>query len=126
MNVLIMDDSQLLLDRLSAMMLDVPGVETAYECADPVRAIEIASAHTIGVAILDIRMPAVNDIESGFDVLRVFKQRWPQCVVVMISIYHAPEYEQRSLQLGADYYFDKAGELSGLFDVVQARVNATM
>lgn len=124
MNVLIMDDSQLLLDRLSAMMLDVPGVEMAFECADAMSAIAIAGEHPIGVAVLDIRMPAVNDMESGFDVLRVFKQRWPACVVIMISIYHAPEYQQRSLELGADYYFDKAGDLGGLFDIVQAQVKA--
>lgn len=124
MNVLIMDDSKMLLDRLAAMVSDVPNVGKVFECDDSVCAVETANTTPIDVAILDIRMPVVDDLESGFDVLRVFKQRWPDCMVIMISIYHAPEYEQRSLLLGADYYIDKAGELTDLFDIIKKRAKA--
>ena len=56
------------------------------------------------VLILDMAMPGGN----GYDVLQAVIQH-PSAPLIIVLTNH-PEYQQRSLDAGADYFFDKSAE----------------
>ena len=82
---------------------DVVGVaKTGTEAIDGVA--ELMPA----VLILDMAMPNGN----GLDVLKAVKQQ-PSAPLVIVLTNH-PAYRQRSLDAGADYFFDKSVDFDRL------------
>jgi len=65
------------------------------------------------VLILDMTMPG----GGGFNVLQVVKQR-PSAPLVIVLTNH-PAYRQRSLDAGADYFFDKSAEFDQLLVLLE-------
>jgi CheY-like chemotaxis protein len=55
------------------------------------------------VVILDVRMPGKN----GIDVLKQIKTDESPPIVIMFTNYPYPQYRDRCLQAGADFFFDK-------------------
>jgi len=60
------------------------------------------------VLILDMAMPD----GKGYDVLQAVKQQPSAPLIIVLTNY--PAYRQRSLDAGADYFFDKSAELDQL------------
>jgi two-component system response regulator DevR len=60
------------------------------------------------VLILDMTLSAGN----GYDVLQAVKQQ-PSAPLIIVLTNH-PAYRQRSLDAGADYFFDKSAEFDRL------------
>ena len=69
------------------------------------------------VLILDMAMPG----GGGFNALQVGKQRPSAPLVIVLTNY--PAYRQRSLEAGADYFFDKSAEFDQLL-VLLERLNS--
>ena len=69
------------------------------------------------VLILDMAMPG----GGGFNALQVVKQRPSAPLVIVLTNY--PAYRQRSLEAGADYFFDKSAEFDQLL-VLLERLNS--
>jgi two-component system response regulator DevR len=107
MNVLIVDDSQVVAERLERMLTeaseDIRVVWHAQSPAEGKQALHCARPDAI---ILDVRMPGGN----GFEVLAEAKKRAPPPLVIMLTNYPLPQYRQRSMKAGADYFFDKSTE----------------
>jgi DNA-binding NarL/FixJ family response regulator len=104
--VIIADDSALVRERLVAMLSELEGVELVGQAGDArsaLRAIQELEPH---VAILDIRMPGGNGIQA----LQAVKDRDPTVRVIMLTAFPYPQYRQRCLEAGADYFFDKSAE----------------
>jgi len=65
------------------------------------------------VLILDMAMPGGD----GFDVLKALKQ-FPSVPLVIVLTNH-PTYRQRSLEAGADYFFDKSAEFDNFLHLLE-------
>ena len=65
MRVLIVDDEHLARDRLVRMVTDLAGYEVAGEASNGIEAIEIANEQKPDIVLLDIRMPAMDGIETA-------------------------------------------------------------
>jgi two-component system OmpR family response regulator len=61
------------------------------------------------VLILDMAMPG----GSGYDVLQAVKQG-PCAPLIIVGLTNFPAYRQKSLEAGADYFFDKSAEYDQL------------
>jgi DNA-binding NtrC family response regulator len=65
------------------------------------------------VVLLDMSMPGMD----GMSVLKVIKQRWPECEVVIITGYPGVESAKQAVSLGA---FDYLSKPAGPDDVINA------
>lgn len=65
------------------------------------------------VLILDMAMPGGN----GYDALQAIKQG--QSAPWIIVLTNHPAYRQRSLDAGADYFFDKSAEFDQLLALLE-------
>lgn len=115
MRIFLADDSTLVRERLKTLFSEIKGVEIAGEAYDVPGTIDGIQGCKPDVLILDIRMPGGN----GFDVLRSLKQSQLNTIVIVLTNYPFPEYRKISAELGAQFFFDKSGELEEVRKVLE-------
>jgi len=115
MKIFIADDSEILRDRIKDAIAEIEGVETIGEAQDTLEARCLIDKLEPDLVILDIRMPGGN----GIDLIHSIKGHHPNTVVAMLTAYPYPQYQKRCIELGADYFFDKASGLDNLMSLIR-------
>ncbi len=121
MKVFIADDSELMRERLVAMLSELPDIEIIGQARDGLEAIDLIQKLKPEVVILDIRMPG----KSGIDVLQNIKENDPTTRVIMFTNYPYPQYRDKCLKTGADFFFDKSADFDQLIQVLNTLVQET-
>lgn len=113
--VFIVDDSKELRERLADLVSEMNGIAVLGEAGSAAEAIAGIRTLKPRVVILDIQMPGGN----GLEVLRTIKQESHPPVVVMLTNHVYPQYRERCMGLGADYFLDKSREFDRLAEIFQ-------
>jgi len=106
LTVYIVDDSQVMRERLTESVVDIAGVQIAGQSGDPFEALDSIKKSHPDVVILDIRLPR----RSGIDVLKDIKENPAAPIVIMVTNYPYRQYRQACMAAGADYFFSKIDE----------------
>jgi two-component system OmpR family response regulator len=106
LTVYIVDDSQMMRERLTELVADIAGAEIVGQSGDPIEALDSIRKSHPDVVILDIRLPR----RSGIDVLKDIKKEPQAPIVIMITNYPYRQYRQGCFSAGADYFFSKLDE----------------
>src|SRR5437764_11818681 len=101
MRVLIADDSAVVVERLVTLLSELAEIEIVGEAQTCGEATERIRRLQPDVVILDIRMPD----GSGIDVLETVKQSTPAPIVIMLTNFPYPQYREKCLRAGADFFF---------------------
>ncbi|MEU9448807.1 response regulator transcription factor [Streptomyces sp. NPDC048277] len=101
--VMIVDDDALVRLGLADLLADDPGIEVVAQAADGLQAIELATAHDVDVALVDVRMPRMDGIAATIR-LRALP-RAPK--VVILTTFDLDEYVYDALAAGADGFLLK-------------------
>ena len=120
MKVFIADDSQVIRERLSALLSEIEGLEIIGEAKDGLEGRDAILEQKPDVVILDIRMPWRN----GLDMLRDIKESNPDIKVIILTNYPYPQYRRRCMEEGADYFFDKSSEFEKVPEVLAKLISA--
>ena len=115
MKVLIVDDSEVVRERLKAMLSDVTELKNISQAGDVPEAIGSIQKLNPEVVILDIRMPG----GSGIDVLREIKKGNQPPLVMVLTNYPYPQYHRKYIDAGADFFFDKSTEFEKVTEVLK-------
>jgi DNA-binding NarL/FixJ family response regulator len=121
LKVLIVDDSDILRERLRSILGELRRVEVTGEAVDALEAKSMLEQHTPDVVILDIRMPK----GSGIDILEMLKKKKPNVKVIVLTNYPYPQYRKRCLEAGAEYFLDKSTEFDKLPDIFKQLAEQT-
>jgi len=119
MKVLVADDSDLVRQRLVEMLSEMEGLGTILEATNGLEARDMILAEKPDFVVLDIRMPGRN----GLDVLRDIKASNPATKIVILTNYPYPQYRNRCVEEGADFFFDKSSEFEKVIEVLEQLVN---
>ena len=111
--VFIVDDSQVIRERLTDRLEKLEGIGAISQAADKSSALTTLQKETPDIVILDIQLPD----GSGIDLLSKIKKENSQIVVIILTNFPYSIIRRRCLELGADYFFDKSTELEKLFDI---------
>lgn len=106
--VLIIDDSEIIRERLSNLLGEIDNVEIVGEAACAAEGLYMVNSYNPDFIILDISLPDT----SGIEVLKVIKKNHPQSCVVMLTNYPYLPYRTQCMAFGADYFFDKSVEFT--------------
>ena len=106
LTVYIVDDSDVMRERLAELISDIVGIKLAGQSGNPFDALQSIKAQHPDIVILDIRLPG----KSGIDVLKDIKKESPPPIVIMITNYPYRQYRQGCMAAGADYFFSKLDE----------------
>jgi DNA-binding NarL/FixJ family response regulator len=101
--ILIADDHYIVRLGLIALITTEPDMEVVAQAADGAEAAELYSRHQPDLALLDMRMPVKNGIQSTLDI----RARFPQARVLMLTAFDGDEEIYKALQAGAQGYIFK-------------------
>lgn len=104
--VLILDDSREVSERLLNMFLELDGVEIVGQAESSAIALAMIRELNPHAVVLDTKLPD----ETGIEVLKQIKKFNTDMKVIIFSKHFLPQYREKCLALGADFYFDKATE----------------
>lgn len=115
MKLLIADDSEILRSRLIEMLSHIPGIEIVGEVENGVDAVVYADRLKPDVIILDIRMPNADGILA----LESIRRSNRISKIIILTNYPYPQYKQKCLEAGADYFFSKSEEIEKMIGTLQ-------
>ncbi|MCJ7533212.1 MAG: response regulator, partial [Anaerolineales bacterium] len=104
--ILLADDQPIIRQRLKSLILTCIGSANISEAGDTPSTLAITREVKPHVIILDISMPG----GGGFRAIKTIKQQQPTPVVIVLTNYPYPQYRQRCLENGADYFLDKSSD----------------
>jgi DNA-binding NarL/FixJ family response regulator len=117
MNVFVVEDSPAMRARLTAALNEVPGVRVlgwADGAAEAAFEIERFRPHFV---VLDLKLGQ----GSGLFVIEAIKRLQPPPLVAVLTNYPHPQYRARCVELGADFFFDKAAGLDPLLEACRVQ-----
>ena len=119
LQVYIVEDSPII-QRSLASAIVAAGAELSGCSADAQTAIADVFALEPDVILIDIHLASGN----GFDVLRALQDHSlvPGAIKVVLTNYASAEYQNLSVRLGADRFFDKSSETSQALALINTLV----
>ncbi len=114
--VLIVEDSTLFRQLLKETLKDrFPSIEI-YQAIDGEEALLQVETLRPHLVFMDLRLPG----ENGLELTKKVKARYPNIIVVILTGYDLPEYQDASWQC-ADYFFSKDSSTMGnIFALVES------
>ena len=114
LRVLLVEDSQVLCDRLKETLDQLEGVEVVGAVDEESAAVEaVAADEGVDVIILDLQLKQ----GTGFGVVRRLGDKRP--TVVVFTNYSLPEYQRRAQDLGIEYFLNKSRDYERLPGLIQ-------
>lgn len=113
-NVFIVDDSNIVRERLTSLLTEVPSIMIVGYADNPLAATEAIVAQRPDVVILDIFLTG----GSGIHVLKNIRGKNISSKVIMLTNYAQEEYRKKCFEEGADYFYDKSIEFEKVVDTI--------
>ncbi len=117
--VLLVDDHPLVRDGVRMRLQATGHISVAGEASGVDEALTLAAAVQPELVLTDIRMPD----GSGIHLAALFRQRFPQIRVLVLSMHCDPEYVRRAIDLGVGGYVLKDAPAQQLVQAI-AEVHA--
>ena len=118
--IVIVDDSNLVRERLVKMLNAISGIEIAGEAANPQDALRIIQDRKPHIVIIDIKIPG----ENGIEVLKKIKKANKAVIAIIITNYPFTQYRAKCFENGADYFYDKSYEYGKIVETIEGLVNS--
>ncbi|MDP1677013.1 MAG: response regulator transcription factor [Bacteroidota bacterium] len=112
--IFIVDDSEIVRDRITSMLSEVPAVNIVGYADNPLSAMEGIIKSNPDVVILDIFLIG----GSGIHVLKNIRGKKITAKVIVLTNYAQEEYRKKCFEEGADYFFDKSIEFDRVVNVI--------
>jgi len=112
-SVLLVDDHEIVRDRLRRLLKLQQGIEVMGEAADGEEALSQVEVLSPDVILMDVRMPKMNGIEAT----RKLKEKQAACKVIMLTMYE--EHAAESIEAGADSYILKGAKGHELAEAIR-------
>jgi len=116
LRVALVDDSERIRARLAEMLADIANVEIAFAADTEGEAVRLMAQEGWDVLILDLQLRE----GTGLGVLKAMQGLRGQDdrVAMIFTNYGFRQYRERTMALGADYFFDKARDFDALREAV--------
>ena len=116
LKVLIVDDSKIICDRITAQLKEIPKTGSIYRGYNFMEALQLLKAHSPDIAILDINLPD----KTGIELLRTIKENQLAVKMVIMMTEEASElHREKCLQLGADYFLNKFTDFEMISEIIE-------
>jgi two-component system invasion response regulator UvrY len=113
LQVVLVDDSLPMRERLVASLVALDGVEIIGQANDVPSGLRLLETRPPDVLVLDVELPG----QSGMDLLKIAHRRKFAPVIIMFSIYDHPKLRQLCLNNGATHYFHKLTQFDDIADL---------
>ena len=111
--VLIADDHSVVREGIAAM-IEGAGLQVVAQAEDGVEAVEQTELHRPDVVLMDVNMPRLN----GIDATREIHRRWPEVVLIGLSVHDDDAIAQAVSAAGAKAFLSKTCAPDDLVDAI--------
>ena len=113
--VLIVDDQELFRESLKVVLGVSENIRVTDAVSGVAQALNSAEQDRPDVVLMDIRMPGMDGVEGT----RLFKKRWPDVKVIVLTTFDDDEYIFGALKHGASGYLLKGSSISKLSESIR-------
>jgi DNA-binding NarL/FixJ family response regulator len=121
MRVFITDDSKIVVERMADLLKDVAGVEIVGQAGNALEAVLSIKQTNPDAVILDLQMPG----GSGLEVLRAIRRGHPGLKVLICTNFAYPQYRDKCLAAGANYFLDKSADFDKIPAIFRALIKGS-
>jgi two-component system OmpR family response regulator len=116
LRVVIVEDSAIIRARLAEALAEIPNVEIVGHAETEADAVTLLRRGEWDAAVLDLQLKQ----GTGLGVLKTVGHdaRPERTKIIVFTNYAFPQYRERSMLLGADFFFDKAREFHRISEVL--------
>jgi DNA-binding NarL/FixJ family response regulator len=114
--ILLADDHELVRGGLKLVLESAPDLSVVAEAGDGARALELALAEDLDLAVLDVSMPRL----TGLQVTAEIRRLRPELRTLMLSVHDSEQYFFEALKAGASGYVLKSSANQDLIDACRA------
>jgi DNA-binding NarL/FixJ family response regulator len=116
LRVVIVEDSTIIRARLAETLAEIPNLQIVGTAETESEAMRILRDVGWDAVVLDLQLKE----GTGLGVLKSLRAKPPPqpTTIIVFTNYAFPQYRERSLSLGADYFFDKSLEFARVSDVL--------
>lgn len=118
MRILIVDDSNLLRDRIREAIFEIDNTGIVDEATNGIEALKMIHEKKPDFIVLDIRMPKM----SGISVLEKMKEQNIKTTVCIFTNHPKEQYMQACIKRGADNFLDKNKDFNALIKLIECRI----
>ena len=115
MRVCVVEDAEVICDRLVKMINEVAGVHVAGQTGRVGEAIAMIMRERPDAVVLDMKLADGN----GLDVLRAVNRDAPEIAVIVLTNNADDYYRELCMRSGARYFFDKSSQFALIPDALQ-------
>ncbi len=116
LNILLVDDSQLVIQRLFEIMGELECVNSLTEANSYQQAIGVLANNPVDVVLMDIQIPGKN----GIELLRFIKKNYPSVITIMLTNQVNKSYKELCKAMGCDHYIDKSKEFESIAGLLES------
>ena len=113
--VLIVDDQELFRESLKVVLSVSENIRVTDAVSGVSQALKSAEQERPDVVLMDIRMPGMDGVEGT----RLFKKRWPDVKIIVLTTFDDDEYIFGALKNGAIGYLLKGSSISKLSENIR-------
>ena len=104
MKILIVDDSEMIRERLQEQLEEIGKIEQIDVADDSASAFHHFESRQQDLIILEIQLPG----ENGIKILEEIRSNDAEVTIVILTNYPYPQYRKRCMELKANYFLDKS------------------
>ncbi len=112
--VLVVDDAPAIIERLTLMLGEIPGLHVTGWAVDSSSATWALQQQEFDAVVLDLHLGDDN----ALDILARFRAAMPATKFIIFTNYAQPPMQRACMKAGADYFFDKSNEFQQLVDLL--------
>jgi DNA-binding NarL/FixJ family response regulator len=118
MKVLIADDSNFILERLSEMLSNIGRVEIVGSYTNGTDTLKALKVLKPDLAIIDIKMPGLTGLQVLSEIRKVDKR----IKIIILTFFKSGFYHNMAMEEGADYFFSKVDDFEKIAPLVDEMV----
>ena len=113
--VLIVDDQELFRESLKVVLSVSDNIRVTDAVSGVAQALKSAEQERPDVVLMDMRMPGIDGVEGT----RLFKKRWPDIKIIVLTTFDDDDYIFGALKNGASSYLLKGSSISKLSESIR-------
>ena len=113
--VLIVDDQELFRESLKVVLSVSDNIRVTDAVSGVAQALKSAEQDRPDVVLMDMRMPGTDGVEGT----RLFKKRWPEIKIIVLTTFDDDDYIFGALKNGASSYLLKGSSISKLSESIR-------
>lgn len=112
--IIVVDDEIFARNTIAEYVGRLPDFECGGSFRNGAAALEYMNIHPVDIVLTDIKMPQMD----GLELAEIIQERFPLCVVIIISGYSEFDYARKALTFGVSNYILKPISLKGLSETL--------